>query len=60
VKVRWSPYWSVSQGCASRASDGMLLFDATHAGLVQLGVKVNVSRGLETLTGLGSGRVCAR
>jgi hypothetical protein len=60
VKVRWSPYWSVTQGCASPAKDGTLLFDATHAGLVQLKVKVNVSRGLETLTGLGSGRVCAK
>jgi len=60
VKVRWSPYWSASQGCASRAKDGTLAFEATHPGLVQLKVKVNVSRSLETLTGLGPGRVCAK
>src|SRR6476646_2046323 len=60
VKVRWSPYWHTSQGCASRGKDGTVMLDATQAGLIDLHVNVNVSRGLETLTGLGSQRVCAK
>ena len=52
VKVRWSPYWKTSQGCVWRGSDGTVRLQATQAGLVQLGVDLNVSRGLETLTGL--------
>jgi hypothetical protein len=60
VKLRWSPYWKTSQGCVWRGSDGTVRLQATHAGLVQLGVDLNVSRGLETLTGLTPRRVCAK
>ena len=60
VKVRWSPYWHTSQGCVSRGKDGTVMLDATQAGLIDLHVNVNVSRGLETLAGLGSQRVCAK
>ena len=60
VKVRWSPYWHTSQGCAWRGPDGTVDAHATQAGLIDLHVNVNVSRGLETLTGLGSQRVCAK
>jgi hypothetical protein len=58
VKVRWSPYWHSAQGCLWRAHDGSVRLQARHAGLVELSVNVNVSRGLETLTGLNPKRVC--
>jgi hypothetical protein len=60
VKVRWSPYWHTSQGCVWRGTDGTLRLQALQPGLVDLHVNVNVSRGLATLTGLASRRVCAR
>jgi hypothetical protein len=60
VKVRWSPYWKTSQGCVWRGDDGTVRLQATQPGLVQLGVNLNVSRGLETLTGLSPRRVCAK
>jgi hypothetical protein len=59
VKVRWTPYWQTSQGCVWRGTDGTLRLQAQHSGLVDLHVNVNVSRGLATLTGLASRRVCA-
>ena len=59
VRVRWSPYWRASSGCVWRGSDGMLRLRAPRAGLVDLRVSVNVTRGLETLTGLAPRRVCA-
>ena len=40
--------------------DGTVRLQATQPGLVQLGVDLNVSRGLETLTGLNPRRVCAK
>src|SRR6478735_9275363 len=52
VKVRWSPYWRATDGCVWHGADGTLRFQAKHAGLVGLSVAVNVSRGLEALTGL--------
>ena len=58
--MRWSPYWQTSQGCVWRGADGMVRLQATQPGLVQLGVDLNVSRGLETLTGLSPRRVCAK
>jgi hypothetical protein len=60
VKLRWSPYWKTTQGCVWRGPDGTVRLQATQAGLVQLGVDLNVSRGLETLTGLSPRRVCAK
>ena len=60
VKLRWSPYWQTTQGCVWRGADGTVRLQATQAGLVQLGVDVNVSRGLETLTGLNPRRVCVK
>jgi hypothetical protein len=60
VKVRWSPYWHASQGCVWRGADGTLRLQAARPGLVELGVSVNVSRGLQTLTGLSPRRVCAK
>jgi hypothetical protein len=59
VRVRWSPYWRASTGCVWRGPDGMLRLLAPRAGLVDLRVSVNVTRGLETLTGLVPPRVCA-
>jgi hypothetical protein len=59
VRVRWSPYWRASTGCVWGGPDGMLRLLAPHAGLVDLRVSVNVTRGLETLTGLTPRRVCA-
>jgi hypothetical protein len=60
VKVRWSPYWHVSEGCLWRGPDGTLRLLVRHAGLVDLRVSVGVERGLETLTGLTPRRVCTR
>jgi len=60
VKVRWSPYWKTSQGCVWRGADGTVRLQATQPGLVQLAVNLNVSRGLETLTGLSPRRVCTK
>ena len=58
VKVRWSPYWHTSQGCLWRGADGTVRVQARNAGLVDLRVNVNVSRGLKTLTGLTPRRSC--
>ena len=60
VRVRWSPYWRASTGCVWRGPDGMLRLLAPRAGLIDLRVSVNVTRGLETLTGLTPRRVCAK
>ncbi len=60
VRVRWSPYWRASTGCVWQGPDGMLRLLAPRAGLVDLRVSVNVTRGLETLTGLTPRRVCAK
>jgi hypothetical protein len=60
VRVRWSPYWRSSTGCVWGGPDGMLRLLAPRAGLVDLRVSVNVTRGLETLTGLTPRRVCAK
>jgi hypothetical protein len=59
VRVRWSPYWRASSGCVWRGPDGMMRLLAPRAGLVDLRVSVNVTRGLETLTGLTPQRTCA-
>jgi hypothetical protein len=59
VRVRWSPYWRASAGCVWRGPDGMLRLQAPRAGLVDLRIAVNVTRGLETLTGLTPKRVCS-
>jgi hypothetical protein len=52
VKVRWSPYWRASSGCVSRTKDGMTRLTVRHAGLVELGFRLSVGRGLQTLAGL--------
>jgi hypothetical protein len=59
VKVRWSPYWHTSQGCVWRGQDGTVWLQALQPGLIDLHVNVNVSRGLQTLTGRAPRRVCA-
>ena len=59
VRIRWSPYWHASSGCVWRGPDGMVRLLAPRAGLVDLRVAVNVTRGLETLTGLTPRRVCS-
>lgn len=59
VKVRWSPYWRVTGGCVWRGKDGTVRVKAAHPGLVALNVAMNVSRGLEALTGLTPRRVCS-
>jgi hypothetical protein len=59
VKVRWSPYWRVTGGCVWRGQDGTVRVKAAQPGLVTLNVAVNVSRGLEALTGLTPRRVCS-
>jgi hypothetical protein len=58
VKVRWSPYWRASSGCVSRTSDGMTRLTVPRAGLVELGFKLSVGRGLQTLAGLSPQQRC--
>jgi hypothetical protein len=59
VKVRWSPYWRATSACVWRGADGTVRVKAAHPGLVAMSVAVNVSRGLEALTGLTPRRVCS-
>lgn len=58
VKVRWSPYWHTSQGCVWRGADGTVRLQARHAGLIDLRMSVNVSRGFATLTGQTPRKTC--
>jgi hypothetical protein len=58
VAVRWSPYWRTFQGCLQPTRDGMVGLTAHRAGLVDLDFRMNVRRGLETLTGLEPKRAC--
>jgi hypothetical protein len=58
VKVRWSPYWHASSGCVARAKDGMTRLTVRRAGLVELGFRLSVGRGLQTLAGLAPHQRC--
>jgi hypothetical protein len=58
LAIRFSPYWRTFQGCVEPTRDGMTRLYAFRAGLVDLDFKVNVHRGLETLTGLKPTRFC--
>jgi hypothetical protein len=58
LAVRFSPYWRTLQGCVAPAPDGLTRLYAFRAGIVDLDFKVNVHRGLETLTGLEPSRFC--
>jgi hypothetical protein len=60
VKVRWSPYWRASSGCVSKTKDGMTRLVVRHAGLVELGFRLSVGRGLQTISGLGADQRCNR
>jgi hypothetical protein len=51
VRLRWSPYWHASTGCATRTPDGMTKVTTPRAGLVELRFAVSVKRGLQTLAG---------
>jgi hypothetical protein len=58
VRVRWSPYWHSSNGCVSRAPDGLTRITTRETGLVELRFGVSVRRGLQTLAGTIPG--CSR
>ena len=58
VKVRWSPYWRASSGCVSKTRDGLTRLTVRHAGLVELGFRLSVGRGLRTLAGLSTQQRC--
>ncbi len=58
VALRWSPYWRARQGCVSRGPDGMVRLTAAHAGLIDLSMSPNLSRGLATLAGVDAKRRC--
>ena len=58
VALRWSPYWRTRQGCVSREPDGMVRLTAAHAGLIDLSMSPNLTRGLATLAGVDSKRRC--
>ena len=49
---------ATAQGCVWRGKDGTVRVQARNAGLVDLRVNVNVSRGLATLAGLTPRRTC--
>jgi hypothetical protein len=59
IRVRWSPYWQTSDGCISQTAGGTVELQALRPGLVALGIDMDVSRGLEALTGLTPKRECA-
>ncbi|HEX4678217.1 MAG TPA: hypothetical protein VH210_03280 [Gaiellaceae bacterium] len=59
VKVRWSPYWRASSGCVSETKDGMTRLVVRHAGLVELGFRLSVGRGLQTISGIGPDQRCS-
>jgi hypothetical protein len=58
VKLRWSPYWRASSGCVSKTQDGLTRLTVRHAGLVELGFRLSVGRGLRTLAGLSTQQRC--
>ncbi|HET7127988.1 MAG TPA: hypothetical protein VFJ93_02815 [Gaiellaceae bacterium] len=58
IRVRWSPYWHSSNGCVSRAPDGLTRITTRETGLIELRFGVSVKRGLQTLTGTIPG--CSR
>ena len=58
VKLRWSPYWRASSGCVSRTKDGLTRLVVRHAGLVELGFRLSVGSGLQTIAGLGPDQRC--
>jgi hypothetical protein len=58
VKLRWSPYWRASSGCVSKTQDGLTRLTVRHAGLVELGFRLSVGRGLRTLAGLSTQQHC--
>jgi hypothetical protein len=59
VKVRWSPYWRASSGCVSRTKDGLTRLLVRNPGLVELGFRLSVGRGLQTIAGLGPDQRCS-
>jgi hypothetical protein len=59
VRIRWSPYWRTSNGCVSRAPDGMTRITTHEAGLIELSFGVGLKRGLQTLAGAAPTRVCS-
>jgi hypothetical protein len=58
VALRWSPYWRTRQGCVSQEPDGTVRLTAARAGLLELSMSPNLSRGLATLAGVDSKRRC--
>jgi hypothetical protein len=59
VKVRWSPYWRASSGCVSKTKEGLTRLTVRHPGLVELGFRLSVGRGLQTLAGLSTEQRCS-
>jgi len=58
IAIRFSPYWRTSEGCLSRASDGMLNLTVVRPGLIDLDFKVNVHRSVSVLTGSTPAQLC--
>lgn len=59
IATSWSPYWTVSRGCLSRSSDGMMVLDAPRAGEVTVRFTLAADAALKTLAGRQV-RSCAR
>ncbi|HET7573038.1 MAG TPA: hypothetical protein VFJ77_10285 [Gaiellaceae bacterium] len=53
IAVRWSPYWTASDGCLSRGGDGMLRLRALGPREIRLAFRLNTDRVLDTLAGDG-------
>jgi hypothetical protein len=58
VAIRYSPYWRPSVGCLSEREDGMIRYQAPHAGVVVLRFDVSATQALRAVAGHES-RVCA-
>ena len=58
IALRYSPYWTPSEGCVSPSPDGMVRLHAPRPGLVTLRFVVTTERALATVAGVAT-PVCA-
>jgi hypothetical protein len=58
VAIRWSPYWSVPNGCVAKGTDGMVRIHTAQAGLINMHFNVSVQSGLKTLAGITQSSAC--
>ena len=59
LALRYTPYWTASRGCVTRAADGMTFLTVRRPGHVRLRFRFDAERALDALvgpTGLGCDR----